>query len=524
MLTNKVISVFYGADWLPYKDSARTIHFPVTGSTFAGTNQTAKIRFYVRDIGGTSGISWVLVSKLPNGKLGYEPIASVGYDSKLGENYIEFELSSYYTQYKGVLKLALRGYQGDITFTEDSQGVYEISGNPIIGVTGTIDFAINYAPMVQGGEFLPTELDDLLAYLSGYVKNGNAIIVVPDITQVDLSDYEYGQIFLNLDPLDNFYYEYNEDEEDLVRISNGSGVISSGNYFLNMTYMVNVNRTQQTIGDLFDITDKNAFLLRIDNKDYIFTRGATQHNGKTPVRAICLNNGFVYNTISSTIFDSFPQDLINNSYKLETAYIREDDVSHILDIGNGNVHYDSDDDTIRLQNANGDELVVGENGAFYNGDKLATEDYVDSSLNNYYTKAQTDSAIASALSEFKENEISVVNTTTYPTLNDFLATTGQEGFIYLYPIDTTDLTKGYYRYVWENNTWLALGTTEIDLSNYYTKSQVDSALSGKVDKTQTIAGIALSGNISASDLANAINDDLNFMNTTTDIDYVMEDE
>ena len=70
----------------------------------------------------------------------------------------------------------------------------------------------------------------------------------------------------------------------------------------------------------------------------------------------------------------------------------------------------------------------------------------------------------------KEAHYQVVDTTEYPTLNDFLASTGEEGYVYLYPIDTSDLTKGYYRYVWESNAWLALGTTEIDLTNYPTKN------------------------------------------------------
>ena len=131
----------------------------------------------------------------------------------------------------------------------------------------------------------------------------------------------------------------------------------------------------------------------------------------------------------------------------------------------------------------------------------------------YYTKTEVDNLISS----FKENEISVVDTTTYPTLNDFLATTGDEGYIYLYPIDTTDLTKGYYRYVWENNSWLALGTTEIDLTDYatktyvdnalvsyYTSSQIDTMLAIYVPKTRTIAGIDLADDITKDELNEAL--------------------
>lgn len=164
----KVISVFYGTDLLPYKDSARTVHYPITGNTFAGSNSTSAIKFYVDKIGGTSGITWVVVSKLPNGKQGYEVVNNVETDDELGENYILFSLNSYYTQQKGVVKLALRGYSGNISFDEDeTTGVYSIVGDPLIEVTGTIDFAINYSPLGDTGSYLlPSDVDKILAALS----------------------------------------------------------------------------------------------------------------------------------------------------------------------------------------------------------------------------------------------------------------------------------------------------------------------------------------------------------------------
>ena len=101
------------------------------------------------------------------------------------------------------------------------------------------------------------------------------------------------------------------------------------------------------------------------------------------------------------------------------------------------------------------------------------------------SRGYVDTKISQVLSDAYQ----VVNTTTYPTLNDFLASTGQDGIIYLYPIDTNDLTKGYYRYIWESNAWLDLGTTQIDLSDYYTKSQTNALLDGKVDKTSNSRAI-----------------------------------
>lgn len=77
--------------------------------------------------------------------------------------------------------------------------------------------------------------------------------------------------------------------------------------------------------------------------------------------------------------------------------------------------------------------------------------------NNYATKTE--------VATLKSNIVVLVNTTTYPTLADFLASDGEEGKIYWYPIDTTDLTKGYQTYVWENNAYIFAGNTIIDLTS-----------------------------------------------------------
>ena len=61
----------------------------------------------------------------------------------------------------------------------------------------------------------------------------------------------------------------------------------------------------------------------------------------------------------------------------------------------------------------------------------------------------------------------------------------------MYPIDTSDLTKGYYQYIWEDNAWMGIGTTRIDLTNY-------AALDGNntYTGTNTFGSIVVTGNIS----------------------------
>ena len=85
--------------------------------------------------------------------------------------------------------------------------------------------------------------------------------------------------------------------------------------------------------------------------------------------------------------------------------------------------------------------------------------------------------ITNAIDTLKRGSYTKVDTTEYPTLQDFLATTGEEGFLYLYPVNTSNEDEGYYQYIWENNLWIPLGTTKIDIANMVT-----------TDTQQTITG------------------------------------
>ena len=61
----KIMSIYYGHDKLPYKDSDRQIHYPIAGetNTFVGENNTTKVRFYVDRIGGNN-YTWVAKVKI----------------------------------------------------------------------------------------------------------------------------------------------------------------------------------------------------------------------------------------------------------------------------------------------------------------------------------------------------------------------------------------------------------------------------------------------------------------------------
>ena len=87
----RIIDVYYGRDNLPYKDEARTIHFPVAGSEFLGASQTTTIRFHYEQIGTDENV-YTVESKRPDGKPGSQLLSK-----NTTEHYAEMSLSGWYS-------------------------------------------------------------------------------------------------------------------------------------------------------------------------------------------------------------------------------------------------------------------------------------------------------------------------------------------------------------------------------------------------------------------------------------------
>lgn len=217
-MQDKVLSVFYAEDRLPYKDASRETHYPiVNGNVFNGANNVTKIRYYLDRIGGFANVTWVVVSKLPNGQLASEVLNSNNavLDSELGENYIEFEISSYYTTLKGDVYLSLQGYQGGVEVEQDEDtGIYSIYGTPTIQATGSIKIGVNYAPqIVPGPHFTTSELQKVLGWISGKANISDVFVVLDDISTSDLSGYNDGQLFYDK-ATKNYYVKDSENDPD----------------------------------------------------------------------------------------------------------------------------------------------------------------------------------------------------------------------------------------------------------------------------------------------------------------------
>lgn len=72
-----------------------------------------------------------------------------------------------------------------------------------------------------------------------------------------------------------------------------------------------------------------------------------------------------------------------------------------------------------------------------------------------------------------------------------LPQTGEENVIYLVPKEDTETGDVYDEYIWVDDAWELIGSTQMDLSNYYDKDEVDDLLDDKVDK---VSGKGLSTN------------------------------
>ena len=121
------------------------------------------------------------------------------------------------------------------------------------------------------------------------------------------------------------------------------------------------------------------------------------------------------------------------------------------------------------------------------------EGFIDNTVNNltnYYLKTQTytQTEVNDLISQLTSLSVEIVEA--LPT-EDISTTT-----IYLVNVPGT---TNYAQWMYINSTWANLGSTSVDLTNYYTKAQANTLLDSKVDKV-------LGKGLSTNDFSNAYKD------------------
>lgn len=225
-----------------------------------------------------------------------------------------------------------------------------------------------------------------------------------------------------------------------IKTINNESLLGSGNIAVggdaNVIESISVNNVQQTV------TNKNV---NIDLTDYALT-------DDIPTAVSELTNDSEFQTASDVT-----TTLANDGDPYQT----ESDVSSAITTALSN-----SGDT--YQTASDVQNYVSSQGFITNTVNNLTNYYLKSEL---YTKSEVDNLI-SAISTMS---LEVVQT--LPT-EDISTTT-----IYLLPKQSAGTQNVYDEYIYLNNSWELIGNTEIDLSSYYTKTEVDNALS---DTTGTL--------------------------------------
>ena len=503
-MQSKILKVFYGEDCLPYKDQERTVHFPITGNAFQGASQTTEIRFYIKDIGGED-LTWVANAKLPNGKVGTK-ILTVLNDPELEEDYALLQLSKFYTQAKGDLYISLQGYDGsevEMSFDSDT-GLYEISGNPTIQATGSIKLTIAYAtPLNAGEEIEEPTLQDILAYFdtklnigsSAYIKCVNIVNIENNVFSTEdgynvgdiiynKQDKKFGRLItvnsqlrfqigeivvseLSVDDGDhrfNFYADRSQDPMFVIEEDGGGKELifdfaEDDIFFTGNTNVKFLKERNIELSEFPTTLTNSQYSIISKQPSYITLLGTLYEFAKEDSFYIYFKKIAVPEKISHTTY-----------YELNGGYIRVRKTDKYAELFTDSLNVYSKAQNDGLLDTKADKSTTYTKTEV-NG---LLDDKADKS--DTYTKEQTDSAIASAISSVYKYKGSVANYSSLPSSGNTI------GDVYNVE-DTGD------NYAWTGTTWDKLAGT-VDLSAYYTASQVDDKLAEKqnvIDSSHKLA-------------------------------------
>ena len=278
--------------------------------------------------------------------------------------------------------------------------------------------------------------------------------------------------------------------ETLESLKVGQVVVYNSSLGYKEAYIVVETRTNQ------------VFLANFGNAAITTYSYIKSNNVWTSSRSVTDLLGFVNET--SSYEDSQEQETktgtLDNSNGVAKIQSGLTDTSSVEPVGIGQAKVEVDGDTVTIEATNEDDktitMTITPNGITFSDGTDTIDLFTDfvtravDDLTNYYTKSETytQTEVNTLLGQIPTIKYEVK--ATLPTA-DSTTYFNNSKTVYLIAISGVNSGNDYYdEYICilksGNYQWEKIGNTQVDLSNYYTKTQVDTLLGGKQDTMTAI--------------------------------------
>lgn len=273
---------------------------------------------------------------------------------------------------------------------------------------------------------------------------------------VPLDDYYTKE---QTDSMFDNYYDKQEVDDKIANIE-----VTAGNYTggtgINVSDENVISVDTETVALKSDIPDTSEFVTETGLSGRVIPEGSNSeflYNGRVLELAQGSSKATMDGNGTLTISSSTGQNMIR-THLADNLIMFQHGVTGAERI---NLDYISNQNKLKYTNS--------VSNITYDFDDVATQDYVDSAIAN--------------ISQFQIVKV------------DVLPETGESNKLYLVPSTTTETDNIYNEYLWvevstDTFDWELIGTTQIDLSNYYTKTELD----GKVIPQDSNSNWSADGN------------------------------
>lgn len=240
-----------------------------------------------------------------------------------------------------------------------------------------------------------------------------------------------------------------------------------------------------------DITTPTANITKVGTTATI---NITDQDGTTTEQVSDGEDGY---SPEVTVFSNTTKEyILTVTYKDENGEIQSYNTPNLRggEEGGGTSDYDDLENKPKINsieligNKTLDELNIQSKGNYANADDISTKTselqndsgFITNAVNsllNYYLKSETytKTEVNSLIGQIQTVHMEVVQE---------LPVTGQSNIIYLLPEADPNSNNVYTEYIWINNAWEIIGSTQVDLTGYATETWVNTQIANFLTQTQ----------------------------------------